>query len=191
MLWRRWFIARNFKCSANRRRHSIMSPSVSGTYILLSLIYKQFNQKTMPEEKKESLIKVFIRRVFIFLKFLFAGIKLFFSNPFWKNKLLSNLIFISLVLNGSLWIYFFQNKKESAYPAILHYNIIFGIDYLDEYGKIYLISSAGLIIIFANAILGYILYNKEKLATYFLVFNMLIVQIFLIVAGYLIVGINL
>ena len=145
----------------------------------------------MSEEKKEKLIKVFIRRVFIFWKFLLSGTKLFFSNSFWKNKLLSNLIFASLILNGSLWAYFFQNEKESAYPAILHYNIIFGVDYLDEYSKIYLISSAGLIIIFANVILGYILYNKEKLAAYFLIFNALLAQVFLIVAGYLIVGINL
>ncbi len=144
----------------------------------------------MPEEKKENLIKVFVRRVFIFLKFLLSGIRLFFSNSFWKNKLIVNLIFAGLVLNGSLWAYFFQNEKESAYPAILHYNIIFGVDYLDEYSKIYLISSAGLIIIFANVILGYILYGKEKLAAYFLIFTALLVQIFLIVAGYLIVGIN-
>jgi hypothetical protein len=145
----------------------------------------------MPEEEKDNLIKIFIRRFFIFLKFLLSGIKLFFSNSFWKNKLLVNLIIASFILNSFLWVYFYQNKIESVYPAILHYNIIFGIDYLDEYNKIYLISSAGLIIIFANVILGYVLYNKEKLAVYFLAFTALLAQIFLLVAGYLVVRINL
>ena len=143
----------------------------------------------MPE-KKEKLIKVIIRRIFIFLKFLLSGVKLFFSNLFWKNRLIVNLTALSLLLNLSLWIYFFQNKKESDYPIILHYNLIFGVDYLGDYEKIYFVSFVGLILILFNSILGYILYNKEKLASYFLVFSALIVQIFLIVAGYLIIGIN-
>ena len=141
-------------------------------------------------EKKEKLIKIIIRRIFIFLKFLLSGVKLFFSNSFWKDKLIVNLAVLSLLLNISLWIYFFQNKKESDYPIILHYNLIFGVDCLGNYEKIYLISFVGLILLFSNSILGYILYNKEKLASYFLAFNTLVIQIFLIVAGYLIVGIN-
>ena len=141
-------------------------------------------------EKKEKLIKVVMRRIFIFLKFLLSGVKLFFSNSFWKDRLIMNLTVLSLLLNISLWIYFFQNKKESDYPIILHYNLIFGVDYLGDYEKIYLISFIGLILILFNSVLGCILYNKEKLASYFLVFNTLVVQIFLIVAGYLIVGIN-
>ena len=143
----------------------------------------------MPE-KREKLIKVVIRRIFIFLKFLLSGFKIFFSNSFWKDRLIVNLTALSLLLNMSLWIYFFQNKIESDYPIILHYNLIFGVDYLGDYEKIYFISFVGLILILFNSILGYILYNKEKLASYFLAFNTLIVQIFLIVAGYLIVGIN-
>ncbi|MCK5084052.1 MAG: hypothetical protein KAQ64_00160 [Candidatus Pacebacteria bacterium] len=141
-------------------------------------------------EKKEKLIKVIIRRIFIFLKFLLSGFKIFFSNSFWKDRLIVNLTALSLFLNISLWIYFFQNKKESDYPIILHYNLIFGVDCLGDYEKIYLISFVGLILILFNSVLGYILYNKEKLASYFLAFNTLIIQIFLIVAGYLIVGIN-
>ena len=143
----------------------------------------------MPEEK-EKLIKIVIRRIFIFLKFLLSGVKLFFSNSFWKDKLIVNLTALSLLLNISLWIYFFQNKKESDYPIILHYNLIFGVDCLGNYEKIYLIAFIGLILLFSNSILGYMLYNKEKLASYFLAFNTLVIQIFLIVAGYLIVGIN-
>ena len=141
-------------------------------------------------EKKEKLIKVIMRRIFILLKFLLSGVKLFFSNSFWKNKLIIRLTVLSLLLNISLWLYFFQNKIESDYPIILHYNLIFGVDCLGSYEKIYLISFVGLILLLFNSILGYILYNKEKLASYFLVFSTFVIQIFLIVAGYLIVGVN-
>ncbi len=144
----------------------------------------------MPEKREKS-IKIIIRRIFIFVKFLLSGFKLFFSNLFWKDRLIVNLTALSLLLNMSLWIYFFQNKKESDYPIILHYNLIFGVDYLGNYEKIYFISFVGLILILFNSILGYILYNKEKLASYFLILAAFIVQVFLLVAGYLIVGINL
>ena len=141
-------------------------------------------------EKKEKLIKIVVRRIFILLKLLLSGVKLFFSNSFWKNKLIIRLTVLSLLLNISLWFYFFQNKIESDYPIILHYNMIFGVDCLGNYEKIYLISFVGLILLLFNSILGYILYNKEKLASYFLVFSTFVVQIFLIVAGYLIIRIN-
>ena len=143
----------------------------------------------MPE-KKERLLKIIVRRIFIFIKFLFSGLKLFLSSHFLKNKIIFNLITLSFILNLFLWIMFLQNKKEGDYPVILHYNLIFGVDYLDQYQKIYLISAMGLIILLLNLALGYYLYLKEKLASYLLVFSAFIVQIFLLFAGYLIIAIN-
>lgn len=143
----------------------------------------------MPE-KKEKLLKIIVRRIFIFIKFLFSGLKLFLSSHFLKNKIIFNLITLSFILNLFLWIIFLQNKKEGDYPVILHYNLIFGVDYLDQYQKIYLISAMGLIILLLNLALGYYLYLKEKLASYLLVFSAFIVQIFLLFAGYLIIAIN-
>ncbi|MCK5085514.1 hypothetical protein KAK05_02270 [Candidatus Parcubacteria bacterium] len=143
----------------------------------------------MPE-KKEKLLKIIVRRIFIFIKFLFSGLKLFLSSHFLKNKIIFNLITLSFILNLFLWIMFLQNKKEGDYPVILHYNLIFGVDYLDQYQKIYLISAMGLIILLFNLALGYYLYLKEKLASYLLVFSAFIVQIFLLFAGYLIIAIN-
>jgi len=141
-------------------------------------------------EKREKLSKVFIRRLVIFLKFLLSGTKIFFSNSFWKDRLIVNLVGLSILLNLSLWIYFIQNTKESIYPIILHYNLIFGVDYLGDYEKIYLISFTGLVLILFNSVLGYILYKKEKLASYFLVSGNVLVQFFLIMSGYLIIQIN-
>ncbi|MBW6440763.1 hypothetical protein K0B03_01890 [Patescibacteria group bacterium] len=140
--------------------------------------------------KKENFLKVAVRRVFILIKFLFSGLKLFVSSPFLKNKIIYNLIALSSILNIFLWIIFLQNKKEGNYPVILHYNMIFGVDYLDQYQKIYNISAMGLIILLFNLILGYYLYQKEKLATYLLVFSAFVVQIFLLFAGFLIIIIN-
>ena len=141
----------------------------------------------MSDEKR---LKVIIRRFFIFQKFLLSGIKLLFSRPYWKNKIIVNLTVSSLFVNFLLLTYLLYNKKEGGYPIILHYNFIFGDDYRGDYEQIYLIVLIGLIILIINSALGYFLYLREKLASYMLVFSALLVQVFLFVAGYLIVAIN-
>lgn len=142
------------------------------------------------EKNKEKFISVFFRRIVILEKFLLSGARVLISNPYWKDK---NIVFLSvfgLLVNICLWIFLVNNKIESDYPIILHYNLFFGVDYLGNYEKIYLIPLTGLIIIFINSILGHILYAKEKLVAYFLIFNMLIIQIFLLFAGYLVIKVN-
>lgn len=142
------------------------------------------------EKNKEKFISVFFKRIVILEKFLLSGARLLISKPYWKDK---NIVFLSvfgLLINICLWIFLLNNKIESDYPIILHYNLFFGVDYLGNYEKIYLIPLTGLIIIVINSILGHIFYTKEKLVAYFLIFNMLIIQIFLLFAGHLIIKVN-
>ncbi|MCK5412988.1 MAG: hypothetical protein KAI57_01295 [Candidatus Pacebacteria bacterium] len=141
----------------------------------------------MSEENK---IKVILRRILILKKLLLSGVKLLFSKSYWKDKLIVNLTVSSLFVNFLLLTYLLYNKKEGGYPIILHYNFIFGDDYRGDYEQIYLIVLIGLIILIINSALGYFLYLREKLASYILVFSALLVQVFLFVAGYLIVAIN-
>lgn len=142
------------------------------------------------KESKEKIINVFFRRTVILKKFLLSGIRVLISRSYWKDK---NIVFLSvfgLLINIYLWIFLASNKIESDYPIILHYNLFFGVDYLGNYEKIYLIPLTGLIIIIVNSVLGQIFYTKEKLVAYFLIFNMLIIQIFLLFAGHLIIKVN-
>jgi hypothetical protein len=143
----------------------------------------------MPEEK-EKFTKVFFRRVVILKDFLLSGIKVMILKPYWKDKIIVNIFLFSAFLNIFLWIFLFQNQKESDYPVILHYNLFFGVDYLGNYNEVFIIPVVGVVVIFVNSILGHFLYRRERLASYFLSFNMIVVQIFLLLAGYLIVRIN-
>ncbi len=142
----------------------------------------------MPNEK---FINVVLRRVVILKKFLTSGLKLVAFRSYWKNKIIMGIFALSCLVNISLWIFLFKNQKSSELPVILHYNLFFGVDYLGGYNEIYLIPTVGAIIIITNTILGCLLYKKERLASYFLTFNIFIVQSFLLLAGYLIVEINL
>ena len=142
----------------------------------------------MPNEK---FINIALRRIVILKNFLTSGLKLVAFRSYWKNEIIMSIFALSCLANISLWAFLFKNQKSSELPVILHYNLFFGVDYLGSYNEIYLIPAVGAIIIITNTILGCLLYKKERLASYFLAFNIFIVQSFLLFAGYLIVEINL
>jgi len=140
--------------------------------------------------QEEKFTKVVFRRIIILKNFLLSGCKIIIARPYWKDKQIMTVLFLSILLNIFIWIFLIQNQKESNYPIILHYNLFFGVDYLGNYEKIYLIPLSGFFIIVINSILGHLLYLKEKLAAYFLVFIIFIVQLFLLIDSYLIIKIN-
>lgn len=142
------------------------------------------------QNKKDSFLKIYRRRILIFSTLIFSGIKLFLLRPYWKDSLITTIIFFSIISNLSIWIFLLNNKIEGNYPIILHYNLIFGVDYLGNYEKVFLLPAVGAIIFIFNTLLGYYVYAKEKLASYFLQFNALIIQIFLFFAAYLIIKVN-
>ena len=73
----------------------------------------------------------------------------------------------------------------------MHYNVFFGIDYIDSWYKVFLIPCFGILTLLVNFVLTYLLYLKERILSYFLTLTTLIVHVFLIIASYLIIGLNL
>lgn len=141
-------------------------------------------------EEKEKFTIIILRRTLVLCRFVLCSIKLFISKPYWKNSITKNTLAASILANMFIWFFLVQNKRNNDYPVILHYNMFFGVDYLDSYDKIYLIPFVGLVIITLNMMLGYSLYTKKRLASYFLSFNAILVQIFLILASYFLIRVN-
>jgi len=117
-------------------------------------------------------------------------IKLAFNRPYWKDKLALSILSASLFVNIALWIYLRLIVKPTSQPIILHYSVRFGPDILGEYFQIFSIALVGTFIILINAILSDFIYSREKLAALFLTGNILIVEIFLFIAGITIGMIN-
>lgn len=141
-------------------------------------------------KEKENPIKILLRRVNIFKNFLFTGIRFSFSKPYWHNKDVLRAILLSIFINFTIWTYLINNYINIDTPIILHYNLFFGVDLLGAYIKVFFLPASGLIILLINAILGQAFYKSERLASYLLTFNALIVQILLLVSSYLIVRVN-
>lgn len=141
-------------------------------------------------QEKENSIRVLWRRSVIFKNFLMSGIKVLFAASYWHDRKILRILIASGILNLALWAYLLANKIEGNFPIILHYNLFFGVDSVGDYGKIFLLPLIGFLVFFLNSFLGQYFYKIEKLAACLLTVNIFIVQIFLMLSGYLVIRVN-
>ncbi|MDZ7799113.1 MAG: hypothetical protein U5L76_05965 [Patescibacteria group bacterium] len=123
-----------------------------------------------------------------------------FNRDFWGEAelgvLFANKIFlinfiISLILNLVVWLLLYMQFQPTQEPVILHYNIYFGIDLIGDWYKIFALPLFGFIIFFINFFFSIIIYHKEKILSYILIFSSSVIQIFLGLASLFIIFQNL
>lgn len=102
---------------------------------------------------------------------------------FLKDRFVISAILTAVILNIILWIILYLKIKPSEYPISLHYNIFFGVDLMGKYTKVYTLPSVGILIFIFNSILSFLLYSKERLASYLLIGVAVLIQVFLILSG--------
>jgi hypothetical protein len=106
-----------------------------------------------------------------------------FLKEFFRSALVHWVLIGALILNAVNWglIAFFIRPVD--FPIILHYNVYFGVDVIGDWWQVYFLPLIGLIILMANAILGYMFYQrKERLVAHLLMLATFIVQIGITVA---------
>ncbi|MBD3311399.1 MAG: hypothetical protein GF349_02805 [Candidatus Magasanikbacteria bacterium] len=104
----------------------------------------------------------------------------------------ANIIMISfsIVINILTWLWLFLQIRPREDYIFLHYNILFGVDYIGDWWKIVYVPATGIIILFANIIAAWFLYKKDKFASYLILAACLYSQIFLFIAASLLVFLN-
>lgn len=142
-------------------------------------------------QENENAIKVFLRRLLIFSKLLFSGIKITALKPYWRHREIARVLFLSAIINLAMWGFLYANRIESDYPIILHYNLFFGVDLLGDYDMVFLLPLIGAILFLLNSLLAQFFYKIERLASYILTLNILTIQTLLMISSYLIVKTNM
>ncbi|MBX4205105.1 MAG: hypothetical protein KW788_02880 [Candidatus Doudnabacteria bacterium] len=97
---------------------------------------------------------------------------------------------LSLLINIIHWALLYFKLGRSAGTIILHFNFIYGADFVDKAKYIYLVPGIALILLAADLILANYFYKKEKLAAYFLNFSSLVIQIIFLTASIAIILVN-
>lgn len=97
---------------------------------------------------------------------------------------------IALLINiiHVTFLYFKIGWQNST--ILLHYNVVYGPDFVEKATMVYLVPLTAFIILIINATIAGFFYRKEKLPAYFLNFATIAVQLIFLVAAVMIVRIN-
>ncbi len=109
---------------------------------------------------------------------------------FLKNKIIFINSIIALIINFYNFLFLYFRTPRDYEQISLHYNVFFGIDFLDSSIIILNIVLFSVFISVINFLLAYILYSRERLLSYFLVTISTIIAIFLLIHSILIIKIN-
>jgi hypothetical protein len=116
------------------------------------------------------------------------------SKNSWKTFVSDRLIFFSLgvsaLINIIQWVVIYIKIKPGSANILLHYNIIYGTDLVDKGVYAYLIPGIALAFLVINILAAYFIYQREKLASYFLSMANLPVQTIFFVATIVLIMAN-
>lgn len=110
---------------------------------------------------------------------------------FWKDRWILIPSLITAVCQAFSWIYFILHIRPSADQFLLHYNIIFGVDLVGAWYKLFFIPLGGLLTFLVNLGIAWFFYGDDKILARFLAFFATLINIFLALAAYLIIGLNI
>lgn len=97
---------------------------------------------------------------------------------------------VSLALNIIHWLVLYFKLKPGMSNVLLHYNVVYGSDLIGPGLYVYLVPAAALILLIINWTVASSFYKKEKLASYFLAFATIAIQLIFLIAGFVLAAIN-
>ena len=97
---------------------------------------------------------------------------------------------LGILLQLLIWAYLIMNIDSDLDRVFLHYNIIFGVDLVGEWWKIYYLPITGLVILLINNIVSYLIYKTDKFLSRLLNFWVVFIHVFLLIAVWLLVRLN-
>ncbi len=109
---------------------------------------------------------------------------------FFKNLPILVMSLVSLAVNVFIWVWLLWQINPTGEPIFLHYNILFGVDYIGEWWRVLFLPIFGFLILLINFLLGWVMFNRDKLLSYLLNAGALLCQLFLLVAACLLVFLN-
>lgn len=116
---------------------------------------------------------------------MFYSPKLYFRD-LWISAPLLGVILIQVFL----WAYLISSIGPDAGQIFLHYNIIFGVDLVGDWWKIYYLPLAGVLVVLLNYIFSIFFYATDKFLARLLSGAVLFFHLFLLVGTVLLVRLN-
>ena len=90
-----------------------------------------------------------------------------------------------------MWWYLIANIRPSSDQIFLHYNMVFGIDLVGNWQKIFYLPAGGLLIFLVDYLASWYFYSYDKFLSRLLSFWSVLLQFFLAFAVWLIANLNI
>ncbi len=100
------------------------------------------------------------------------------------------LLLSGLFLNLVIWAWLLWNIRPQPDPVFLHYTILFGVDLTGPWYKVLVIPLSGLITLLINTVVGWVFFNVDRFISYLCISVGILAHIFLLVAAWLLVYLN-
>lgn len=98
---------------------------------------------------------------------------------------------IGICLQLFHWWYVISKINPTTEQLFLHYNILFGVDLIGEWWKIYLIPLFASIIFIVNFSLSYFFYQQNRFISKFLSVLTIFYEVLILIASLLIISLNI
>lgn len=106
---------------------------------------------------------------------------------YWPNTLMMS---VALAMNLAMWGWLLFNIHPQTEQLFLHYTILFGVDLIGSWNKIFFLPISGFIIIMVNAFLGWLMFKTDRFFAQMLNAVALFCQIMFLIGSWLIVYLN-
>lgn len=112
------------------------------------------------------------------------------QNSFFADPLNSRSLGVALLINIiHIGLIYYKFGLSSA-TLVVHYNIFYGSDAIQSAKFLYIIPSIALVLLIVNFFMARFFYRKEKLASYFLNFSNIPIQLIFLAISIFIIKIN-
>lgn len=109
---------------------------------------------------------------------------------FLKDRYIASSLVVSAVLLAIAWWATVTRVHPNADQVYLHYSIIFGIDLLGEWWKLWLVPVGATSLLVFNLVVSYAAYGRDKAVGRLISVLTICLEVFLLTGLLLIIGLN-
>ena len=110
---------------------------------------------------------------------------------FLRKKPILILLFCAILLHIAVWGWLAYYIRPQEAHIFLHYNVLFGVDLTGPWYYVFFLPIAGAVMLIVNTLLAWLLYNKDRFASYLLLFVSIVAHIFLFIDATLLTFLNI
>ena len=115
---------------------------------------------------------------------------LYYIKLYLRDWWINSFLIATVLFQVFIWVYLIMNIGPDLDRVFLHYNIIFGVDLVGPWWKLYYLPLVGFIMLIINTAFSYFIYKTDKFLSRLLSFWSVFIHVFLLISVLILVRLN-